>query len=178
MKSPDELRRQRRRAIIAVAILAPISVATFLATKVVFKQYRVPAGSMIPTIHRGDRVFVNRLAYAFGAKPKVGEVVSFRSPVQDARMLKRVMAGPGDTIEMRDNVVFVNGKRRHEPYIVLTPDVAAVRTFPPITVPPGHYFVLGDNRDNSNDSRFIGPIPEDHIGGRMSYVLHIGQCGE
>ncbi len=88
------------------------------------------------------------------------------------------MAGPGDTIEMRDNILFMNGKRRHEPYTMITPDIPAVRSFGPLTVPAGHYFLLGDNRDNANDSRFQGFIAEEQILGRMIYVLHVGRCDE
>lgn len=88
----------------------------------------------------------------------------------------RIVGGPGDTLQMRDNVLFRNGKRLHEPYVVVTPDVPAVRSFGPVTVPPGHYFFMGDDRDNANDSRFIGFISEEQIRGRLIHVFHIGQC--
>lgn len=130
---------------------------------------------MAPTIHRGDRVAVNRTAYLFGTKPRAGEVASYWG-LKRERLIHRIVGGPGDTLELRDNVLFRNGKRLDEPYIMLTPDVPAVRSFGPVTVPPGHYFFLGDNRDNANDSRFQGFTAEDDIGGRMGHVFHIGEC--
>lgn len=173
LKSADELRREKRVGWIIVLVLGTPIVVAFVMLKFITTHHVVPSGSMIPTIHPRDRVFVYRLAYAFGEKPKVGDVASYRAP---ARLLHRIVAGPGDTIEMRDNVVFLNGKRRNEPYIMLTPDVRAMRSFGPVTVPPGHYFFLGDNRDNANDSRFRGFISEEDIIGRMIHVFHVGDC--
>lgn len=175
MKNEDALRRERRVGWIAAAILVPLGMALYVTLRFIVTNHLVPTGSMIPTVHPRDRVVVNRLAYAFGEKPRAGDVVSYR---QEVLFLHRIVAGPDDTIEMRDNVLFVNGKRRHEPYIIITPDIPAVRSFGPLTVPPGHYFLLGDNRDNANDSRFLGFVAEEKITGRMIYVLHIGKCNE
>jgi signal peptidase I len=175
MRNDDDLRRERRIGWIAAAILVPLGVVLYVMLRFVVTNHMVPTGSMIPTVHPRDRVVVNRLAYAFGEKPRAGDVVAYR---QDALFLHRIVAGPDDTIEMRDNVVFVNGKRRHEPYTIITPDVPAVRTFGPVTIPPEHYFLMGDNRDNANDSRFRGFIAEEEILGRMIHVFHIGRCDE
>ena len=173
MDRSDELRRQQRRAwFIAATIIVP-GLSFIVTVRFLITNHRVPSGSMVPTIHPNDRAVVSRLSYAFGAKPRVGDVASYRAK---ALLLHRIVAGPGDTLQMRDNVLFRNGKRQHEPYIVLTPDIQAVRTFGPVTVPPGHYFFMGDNRDNANDSRFLGFIPEEQIRGRMIHVFHIGRC--
>ncbi len=166
----------------------------------------VPTGSMKPTIEIGDRVVVNKLAYDLKvpfttielwkwADPQRGDIVVLFSPVDGTRLVKRVIAVPGDTVALNDNQVFVNGKaarwspmipnedndqgltlitnetlfgRTHE--MMLTPHVPAVRTFGPVKVPAGQYFVLGDNRDNSNDSRFIGFISRKSIVGRAMAV--------
>lgn len=175
MKTADELRRERRIGIIISVALLTLAVTAWLALRFLTGFSRVGSSSMAPTIHRGDRVAVNRLAYLFGTKPRAGEVASYWTPLRE-HYIHRIVAGPGDTLEMRDNVVFRNGKRLDEPYIMVTPDVEAVRSFGPVSVPSGHYFFLGDNRDNSNDSRFLGFIPEDDIRGRMGRVLHIGEC--
>lgn len=175
MKTADEARRERRIGIIISVALLSLGMFAWLTLKFVTGFSRVGSSSMAPTIHRGDRVSVNRTAYLFGTRPRAGEVASYWTPTRE-RSIHRIVGGPGDTLEMRDNVLFRNGKRLDEPYIMFMPDIPAVRSFGPVTVPPGHYFFLGDNRDNANDSRFHGFVPEDDIRGRMGYVLHIGEC--
>jgi signal peptidase I len=175
MKTAEELRRERRIGIfIGLVMLSLVGVA-WLTLRFVTGFSRVGSSSMAPTIHRGDRVAVNRAAYLFGTKPRAGEVVSYWT-FERAHYIHRIVGGPGDTLEMRDNVLFRNGKQLDEPYIMLTPNVPAVRSFGPVTVPAGHYFLLGDNRDNANDSRFQGFTSEDDIRGRMGHVFHIGDC--
>ncbi|HEV7242318.1 MAG TPA: signal peptidase I [Thermoanaerobaculia bacterium] len=166
----------------------------------------VPTGSMKPTIQEGDRVVVNKLAYDLKVpfttinivkwgNPERGDIVVLFSPVDGTRLVKRVVAVPGDQVEMRDNQLFVNGRlakqspiaivssddygsayvldedlygRMHK--VMLTPEIPAVRSFGPVPVPEGNYFVLGDNRDNSNDSRFIGFIERRRIVGKAVAV--------
>ncbi|HVS32529.1 MAG TPA: signal peptidase I [Thermoanaerobaculia bacterium] len=166
----------------------------------------VPTGSMKPTIEVGDRVVVNKLAYDLKvpfttielmkwSDPKRGDIVVLFSPVDGTRLVKRVVAIPGDRVAMYNNQLYVNGKaatwstllttddpeqgltlvtdetllgRTHK--VMLTPQVPAVRSFAPTVVPKAHYFVLGDNRDNSNDSRFIGFIERRRIVGRATAV--------
>ena len=167
----------------------------------------VPTGSMKPTIQIGDRVVVNKLAYDLKvpfttielwkwADPRRGDIVVLFSPVDGTRLVKRVIAVPGDTVSIIENQVFVNGQaaklspmtrsedaeqgmtlitredlfgRSHT--MMLTPHgPSPARTFGPIKVPAYQYFVLGDNRDNSNDSRFIGFIARKSIVGRATAV--------
>ena len=175
MKSEHELRRERRLGLMISITLISLALLAWLVLKFGMGFARVGANSMAPTIHRGDRVAVNRAAYWFGAKPQVGDVASYWTMNRDL-FIHRIVGGPGDTLEMRDNVLFRNGKQIEEPYIMLTPDIPAVRSFGPVEVPPGHYFFLGDNRDNANDSRFLGFTAEDDIRGRMRFVVHIGEC--
>jgi signal peptidase I len=166
----------------------------------------VPTGSMKPTIQEGDRVVVNKLAYDLKVPfttvnivkwddPKRGDIVVLFSPADGTRLVKRVVAVPGDQVEMRDNQLFVNGQPArqspitvaqsaehgtayvldedlygHSHKMMVTPEIPAVRSFGPVAVPQDHYFVLGDNRDNSNDSRFIGFIQRRRIVGKAVAV--------
>ena len=167
----------------------------------------VPTGSMKPTIQEGDRVVVNKLAYDLKIPftmfeifkwgyPKRGDIVVLFSPADGVRLVKRVIALPGDKLSMVDNQLFVNGvavpvSKPTGPYeddeqgtiflanetlagrthkVMYTPQVPALRTFGPVTVPAGSYFVMGDNRDNSNDSRFIGFIKRRRIVGKAFAV--------
>lgn len=167
----------------------------------------VPTGSMKPTIQEGDRVVVNKLAYDLKVpfttinivkwdNPKRGDIVVLFSPSDGTRLVKRVVALPGDRVELRDNQLFVNGQpaRQSEPVtagvseeqgpmyvldedlfgyrhkMMVTPAITAQRSWGPETVPANHYFVLGDNRDNSNDSRFIGFIERRRIVGKAVAV--------
>lgn len=167
----------------------------------------VPTGSMKPTIQEGDRVVVNKLAYdlkipfttinvARWGDPTRGDIVVLFSPVDGTRLVKRVVAVPGDSVELRDNQLFINGKlarqspittddskdqgpayildedlNGHRHQIMLSPEIYSDRrTFGPRIVPAGYYFVLGDNRDNSNDSRYIGFIERRRIVGEAVAV--------
>lgn len=171
----------------------------------------VPSGSMKPTILEGDMVLVNKLAYDLKipftryhlsewGNPLKGDIVVFFSPKDGVRLVKRVIAGPGDSVEMRNNVLFVNGQAQKYslqdagPYrveiyedrspiiaresgalpshfVMALPSRPALRSFPTLTVPPGKYFMMGDSRDNSNDSRFIGLVDRRQIVGRASRVV-------
>ena len=166
----------------------------------------VPTGSMKPTIQEGDRVVVNKLAYdlkvpfttikiAKWADPKRGDIVVLFSPVDGVRLVKRVVAVPGDQVEMRENQLYINGVlakqspiasteladygrayvfaenlHGHQHQMMVTPEIPAERSFGPFEVPPDNYFVLGDNRDNSNDSRYIGFIERRRIVGEAVAV--------
>lgn len=172
----------------------------------------VPTGSMKPTILEGDRIFVNKLAYDLKVpftdwrivewgQPQRGDVVILFSPDDDVRMVKRVIALPGDRVEMRNNQVFINSKPasygplapriiqqidsderpRHRFYletidasvhpIMTTPAIPARRFFKPVLVPAGHYFVMGDNRDSSRDSRWFGLVSRKRIVGEALAVV-------
>ncbi len=171
----------------------------------------VPTGSMKPTILEGDRLFVNKLAYdlkvpfttrhlAEWSNPQRGDVVVFFSPRDGKRLVKRVVGLPGDTIELRNDALILNGKPVEyqpvagerlrdlavtdratsdfaveqlagQPHIVAAiPSVPALRNFGPYRVPAGQYFMMGDNRDNSFESRYFGPVPRRQIVGRATAV--------
>jgi signal peptidase I len=171
----------------------------------------VPTGSMKPTILEGDRVYVNKLAYdlkvpfttwhlAHWDNPRRGDIVVFFSPHDGTRLVKRVIGLPGDTIELRNNVLILNGEPvLYEPvteellrdvtvtdrvshdyvlerlpsrtHVVSTyPGVPARRDFGPYRVPEGNWFMMGDNRDDSFDSRYFGPVERWRILGRATAV--------
>ena len=168
----------------------------------------VPTGSMKPTILEGDRVFVNKLAYdlkvpfttrhiAQWSNPQRGDIVVFFSPKDGQRLVKRVIGLPGDTVELRNEQLVINGQPveyapadpeiaaqlsgvEHErgvfateklPAVMAIDGVSAMRTFAPIQVPEGRYFMMGDNRDNSFDSRYFGTVARGQIVGRATAVV-------
>jgi signal peptidase I len=159
--------------------------------------YLVPTGSMQPTIVEGDRILVNKMAYRIElpftnislmetGSPQRGDIVVFNSAVADKRLIKRLIGLPGDQISMRDNHLMINGKAldyaKHDGKITeQIADVAhfvqfikvaqATDNFASVRVPENHYLVLGDNRNNSADSRFIGFIPAAELQGQALKVL-------
>jgi signal peptidase I len=154
-------------AVVVGALVVALVVKTFL-----FQAFYIPSASMEPTLEKGDRVLVNKLSYDLHDVNR-GDVVVFELPsdrvgpdgIKD--LIKRVVGLPGEEIESRDGQVYIDGKLLKEPYLA----EGVTTDHPPIekqTVPDGHVFVMGDNRDNSADSRFPnrGPIPIDTIVGR------------
>jgi signal peptidase I len=170
--------------IIAVALGLALGIQAFLV-----KPYRIPSPSMVPTLEVGQRVLVNRIGNNFG-DPKVGEILVFHPPKGaesdtcgdpdagrgteracdkptaqklDTNYIKRVVAGPGDTIAIENGHVILNGKRQDESFINECGVGGDCTFMDPVTVPAGHWFMMGDNRGESDDSRFWGPIPRDWI---------------
>jgi len=121
---------------------------------------------MEPTLFPGDRIIVNKIGYKF-REPERGDVIVFHYPLDPERdFVKRVIAFEGETIEIRNNYVYIDGQRLEEPYI---PDVV-IGDFEPVRVPKGHYFVMGDNRNNSEDSREWGPLDKDLLIGKAIFI--------
>jgi signal peptidase I len=153
--------------VIGGALLLALIIRTFLIA-----AFYIPSGSMLDTLHKNDRVLVNKLSYKLHDVHR-GDVIVFERPPAELDtsindLIKRVIGLPGETIEVRDCKVIVDGRFLEEPYI----DRPWTRTctFGPITVPDGQVFVMGDNRDDSEDGRVFGPIDEDLIVGR-AFVL-------
>jgi signal peptidase I len=184
------VRRRREVRVLAVAVLAVVGV--WLSLRPHLSYYNVASGSMEPTLPVGDRVAVNRSSGA----PQVGDIVVFHAPGgadpatpvcgADAQgagypqpcgvstpqrsgttLLKRVIAGPGDLISIVDGHAVRNGTAEHEPYIASCGDASRCSFPTPVKVPVGSYFVLGDNRGASDDSRFWGPVPGSWIIGTV-----------
>lgn len=136
--------------------------------------YQIPSQSMEPTLLPGDHVIVHQVAYQ-AAEPQQGDVVVYRYPDENGkRFLHRVIGLPGDQIAIREQVVYVNGEALSEPYTRHSDRSSMaghVRDhLPPITVPLETYFLLGDNREESLDSRFLGPIGKEHLLGRVLFI--------
>lgn len=154
--------------LVAINLLMPVYRATLFG----IEAYRVPSNSMADTLIAGDQVMVDSWAYRESV-PQRGDVVVFRSPAApDVRYVKRVIGLPGDVIEIEGDTVTVNGVRLSEPYATVA------GTAPPYrhrggsyVVPPGHYFLLGDNRDHSRDSRYFGYIAEKAIEARVAFIF-------
>ncbi len=118
--------------------------------------------SMYPTFNNGDYLIIDELSFNFLRDPRRGEVIVFRPPVDGSRFfIKRVIGLPGETVEVKDDKVFINGKILSEPYLVQVTKIDVARQ-----LTDGEYFVMGDNRNSSSDSRIWGALPEDNIVGR------------
>lgn len=191
------LQRARKSTLFETVFLLVVAVALAVGLQAfVVKPYKIPSGSMEPTLHVSDRVLVNRFATrVLGRDPKVGDILVFHPPTgadpetpvcgrdtegggteapcsqptagrSDQAFIKRVVAVGGDTIAIRGGHVIRNGKQAKEPFIAPCDPSSGSCDFPKtVTVPKGHVFMMGDNRGNSDDSRYWGPIPEDWIVG-------------
>lgn len=153
-----------------------------------FQAFKIPSGSMEDNLLTGDHILVNKFIYGPELpalkgllplrEPRRGDVIVFRYPEQpEIDFVKRVVGLPGETLVIRDKQVFIDGKELPEPYVTFTDDRTERPSSPfhrdhfgPYKVPPGEYFAMGDNRDNSHDSRFWGSVPRQMIKGRAFVV--------
>ncbi len=146
-----------------------VIVLVFLIRTFILQAFWIPSGSMIPTLKVGDRVLVAKI-WNYFKEPSRGSVYVFRYPEDRTRdFIKRIIAIPGDVVDIKSGVVYVNGQPVDEPY-VKNRDIYTLKSgdlFPevPFTVPEGRYFALGDNRPSSRDSRYWGFVHEEDIHG-------------
>jgi signal peptidase I len=184
-KAPKSTVKSLVELVITVAIAVGLAL---LIQAFVVKPYRIPSGSMEPTLHIGQRILANRLI----SHPSVGDIVVFHPPAgadpasatcgnpnqgaghsqpcdtptpqqSSQTFIKRVVAGPGDTVAIRDGHVYRNGVREKDPYIEPCGGDPSCSFPTPVKVPPGDYFMMGDNRGASDDSRFWGPVPDKWV---------------
>jgi signal peptidase I len=138
------------------ALLIALAINFFVAQPTLVRGY-----SMEPTLHQEERLLVEKLSYRFHA-PQRGDIVVLKVAQEPIPLVKRVIGLPGETVEIRQGKVYVNGQHLDEPYLGQTP----YGNMPARQVPAGSVFVLGDNRNNSNDSRYFGVVPLDDIVGK------------
>ena len=176
---------------ICVAVILALFVRTFIV-----QAFKIPTGSMENNLLIGDHLLVNKFVFAptlFAAEQKVlpidpikrGDIIVFKYPEEpDRDFIKRTIGLPGETIELRNKKVYINGKPLDEPYVhfLFPPDPPGTKAedaapefdvrkeYGPVTVPEGHYFMMGDNRDNSQDSRYWGFLPREYIKGKALFV--------
>ena len=189
------------------SLVIAVILALFIRTFVV-QAFKIPTGSMEPNLLIGDHLLVNKFVFgpAVSRLERLllpmkdiarGDVLVFKYPEDPERdFIKRVIGLPGDQIEVRYKRVFVNGKRLEEPYVFyleepppLPQDATSAdphgsggdprEFYGPVTIPPNHYFAMGDNRDNSQDSRYWGFLPRDYVKGRalVIYWSYDGEAG-
>ena len=196
--------REIKPVVLLLVVVAPLKSA-------VVDWNWVPSGSMKPTILEGELILVNKLAYDLKVPfttthlsewhdPSRGDIAVFFEPKTGTRLVKRVIGLPGDTIELRDEILHVNGVAQNytmqdaqpflrsvfeekrpviaiehlggvDHYVLALPSRPAMRSFGPYVIPAKQYFMMGDSRDNSEDSRYFGPVPRDQIVGRATTVL-------
>lgn len=171
---------------IVVAVILALFVRTF-----VFQAFKIPTGSMKPNLLVGDHLLVNKFMFGPVASPiekailpmrevRRGDILVFKFPEEPERdFIKRTIGLPGETVELRNQTVFINGQALTENYATyLFPPADDTQTdgfdirrkYGPVTVPEGHYFMMGDNRDDSQDSRFWGFLPAHYIKGRALFI--------
>jgi signal peptidase I len=175
---------------LAVAFILALFIRTFLV-----QAFKIPSGSMLETLQIGDHILVNKLRYGIRipivgkrilkfTDPRRGDVIVFVYPVDPSKdFIKRVIGEPGDTIEVKHKHVLVNGEQIADPWgqFVEGPGENSRLTprdnYGPVTVPPDHVFVMGDNRDRSYDSRFWGFVPLDDVRGK-AFVIYWSWDGD
>jgi signal peptidase I len=171
---------------ILVAVVLALFVRTF-----VFQAFKIPTGSMKPNLLVGDHLIVNKFVFAPTASSleqallpmrpiRRGDIVVFKFPEEPERdFIKRVIGMPGDTLELKNQTVLINNQPLNEDYAhYLFPSALdgfadsfdIRRKYGPVTVPAGHYFMMGDNRDDSQDSRFWGFLPASYVKGRALFI--------
>jgi len=178
-----------------VIVMVVLIIRVFVA-----QAYNIPSGSMKPTLLVGDFILVNKLVYRF-SEPQRGDIVVFKYPIDpNIDFIKRIVALPGEQVEVKNNQVFINGKPlpltevgrgeengvRKFIYEEVMPEGIkhkvqfyedfpfSKRDFGPVVVPPNHYFVMGDNRDNSEDSRYWGFLSRENIVGKAFVIYFSG----
>jgi len=146
-----------------------IIIAAFLISLIirffVVEAFNIQQHSMEPTLHDGERVLVSKCIYRF-TPTSYGDIIILESPMNSSDFVKRVIATEGETVELKEGELLIDGKAIEEPYIKFVD----LSNYGPVEVPEDKIFVAGDNRPNSLDSRIFGPIPEDNVVGKVFFI--------
>ncbi len=150
---------------LALSVLIAVVVILF-----VYQPVKVEGTSMMPSLVDQERIFINKFIYRLGlGEIQRGDLVVFWFPGDRSKSyIKRVIGLPGDVVEIRKGVVYLNGRALEEPYV--PEEYRDRQSRPPVRVPPEHYYVMGDHRTSSNDSRNWGPVPRNQIYGKAVFV--------
>ena len=166
-----------RTLLSVIGLVAMVLVLSWGLRTFIFQAYEIPSGSMEETIKPGDMVFSEKITY-YSSDPAPGDIVTFEDPDPEHMgriLIKRVIATGGQTVDLRDGRVYVDDVLQNEPYTHGEPSLA-LRSYLfeeityPYTVPPGGLWVMGDNRTNSQDSRYFGAIPESSVTGKALFI--------
>ena len=163
--SAPQLRRELRSWTrdLAVALALALAIIIFL-----YQPVKVEGTSMAPLLSDQERIFINKFVYKFEPIER-GDVVVFWYPLDRSKsFIKRVVGLPGETIEIRDGRLYVDGRELREPYVPAS--YLDDSNYPPRKIPPDQYFVMGDHRDSSNDSRMFGTVPREYIYGKAVFA--------
>ncbi len=163
------------RWLIETALLVLLAFALAQGIKsFVAQPFIIPTGSMQPTIELRNYVLAEKLSYRFSRRPQYKDIVVFKNPTRDPAapiLIKRCIAVGGQTVDLRDGKVYVDGKQLDEPYTRGRPSLPLNPAIEyPFTVPANHYWMMGDNRTNSGDSREFGPVPDSDIIGHAVWT--------
>lgn len=186
---PGSQTKSRQKSVVreyTEALLVALLLAFFIRSFIV-QAFKIPSGSMLPTLQIGDHILVNKFIYGLRlpyplestlvewSQPRRGDVIVFVYPKDPSKdFIKRVIGEPGDTVEIRHKQVFINGEKMDDPYANFADEDREIPgprdNFGPLTVPQHHLFVMGDNRDRSHDGRFWGFVDLDEVKGKAFLI--------
>ncbi len=147
---------------VAIAVILAVIIRVFL-----FQPFYIPSGSMEPTLTKGDRIIVNKFLYRL-KEPQRGDIIVFKYPVNPERdFIKRVIGLPGETIQIKESRVYIDGAPIKQSFL---PEDLRYGDFGPVSIPEDSYFMMGDNRNNSEDSRVWGTLPRKNIVGKAMVI--------
>lgn len=166
----EQINGEKRQKSKLIEFLESVVIAVILAVLIrifVFSPFYIPSGSMEPTLQVGDRIIVSKISYRF-TEPHRGDIMVFKYPLDPERdFVKRVIGIGGDVVLMQNNKLYINGDQVNEEYL---PANMTYDDFGPLEIAEGHYFMVGDNRNNSDDSRNWGLVSEDKIVGKAVII--------